>query len=210
MMKKRGRPKADHPDGWEQYGRQKRTAAFRGIEWQITFDEWWAWWQEDSRWQRRGAERDQLCMARIGDSGPYAIGNIYCTTKSENMRDAWGNGRCDGKVGCPHKLSNHDVEQAKAMLAEGSPFKEVAKRVGVNRDTLRRYLPDGGGALRVAKGRGGRRKKLSDQDIERAKALLADEKIPVSDIAKRFGINRDTFYSYFPGGRAAYQAEKRS
>ena len=55
----------------------------------------------------------------------------------------------------------------------------------------------------LARGRkGGRPPKLSDQDIEAARALLAAGTIPVADIAKRMGISRTSFYDYFPQARA--------
>jgi hypothetical protein len=135
---------------WLALRNQIECARSRGIAFEMSPEEWWAWWQEDGRWERRGAGRDQLCMARIGDTGPYAIGNIYCTTNEENWRDAWNNGCFDGKMGRPRKLSEQDVERAKAMLAEGSvTFKEVAKRFGVCRDVLYSYLPGGRRALQV-------------------------------------------------------------
>jgi DNA invertase Pin-like site-specific DNA recombinase len=61
----------------------------------------------------------------------------------------------------------------------------------------------------LARGRkGGRPKKLSEADIEAGRALLAAGTISVADIAKRLGINRDTFYSYFPRARAASRARQ--
>ncbi|MDN3574933.1 helix-turn-helix domain-containing protein, partial [Methylobacterium longum] len=55
----------------------------------------------------------------------------------------------------------------------------------------------------LARGRkGGRPKKLSEDDIAVGRALLAAGTISVADIAKRLGVNRDTFYSYFPRARA--------
>ena len=61
----------------------------------------------------------------------------------------------------------------------------------------------------LARGRkGGRPPKLSDADIEAARALLAAGTIPVAEIAKRMGISRQTFYDYFPQARA--NATKRS
>jgi DNA invertase Pin-like site-specific DNA recombinase len=54
----------------------------------------------------------------------------------------------------------------------------------------------------LARGRkGGRRRKLSDADIEAARAMLAAGTISVADIAKRVGVTRTTFYSYFPAAR---------
>ena len=51
----------------------------------------------------------------------------------------------------------------------------------------------------LAHGRkGGRPKKLSPADIEAGRALLQAGTILVAEIARRFGISRDTFYTYFP------------
>jgi DNA invertase Pin-like site-specific DNA recombinase len=55
----------------------------------------------------------------------------------------------------------------------------------------------------LARGRkGGRRKALSDGDLEVGRALLAAGNISIAEIAKRLGVSRDTFYSYFPRARA--------
>ena len=61
----------------------------------------------------------------------------------------------------------------------------------------------------LARGRkGGRPKKLSEDDIAVGRVLLAAGTISVADIAKRLGVNRDTFYSYFPRARANSTAAK--
>lgn len=54
-----------------------------------------------------------------------------------------------------------------------------------------------------ARGRkGGRRRKLSDEDLAMARALLKYPSIPVAQVAKRLGVSRATFYAYFPGARS--------
>lgn len=59
----------------------------------------------------------------------------------------------------------------------------------------------------LARGRrGGRRRKLSDEDLVVCRALLADATIPVSKVAERMGIGRQSLYRYFPAARA--NAEK--
>jgi DNA invertase Pin-like site-specific DNA recombinase len=61
----------------------------------------------------------------------------------------------------------------------------------------------------LARGRkGGRPKKLSPADIEAGRALLQAGTIPIAEIAKRLGISRDTFYTYFPRARANSLAQK--
>lgn len=146
------RPPEIPKPAWRALLNQVLNAERRGIAFEMSPDEWWAWWQQDGRWQRRGYGKDKLVMARIGDAGPYAIGNIYCTTHTENLRDARANGRMvNVRGGRRKKLSAEHVEQAKVLLVEGCTFKEVAKRVGVSRDTLYSYLPGGSSALQAEK-----------------------------------------------------------
>ncbi len=59
----------------------------------------------------------------------------------------------------------------------------------------------------LARGRkGGRPKKLTEADIAAGRAMLAAGDIPVAAIAKRLGVSRYTFYSYFPRARSAANA----
>lgn len=67
------------------YKNQQLNAKQRGIEWQLTFEEWRDWWGSD--WNQRGCTKGCLVMARYGDTGPYALDNIYKTTCEENSRD---------------------------------------------------------------------------------------------------------------------------
>lgn len=71
-------------DGYQAYRNQFNAAQRRRIEWQFTLPEWWAWWQQDARWARRGRDRDGLVMARRGDAGPYSPENTYAGTPQQN------------------------------------------------------------------------------------------------------------------------------
>lgn len=68
--------------------RQRCKAKQRGIEWLLTFDEWWAIWTESGHWQERGHNFGCYVMARHGDVGPYAVGNVSIITHSQNISDA--------------------------------------------------------------------------------------------------------------------------
>lgn len=52
----------------------------------MTFDEWLEWWGDDL--DKRGRHRDSLVMARHGDKGPYALGNIKKITARANLDEA--------------------------------------------------------------------------------------------------------------------------
>ena len=53
----------------------------------------------------------------------------------------------------------------------------------------------------AAKPKGPERRKLSEDDLVMARALLKDTSIPVAQIAKRLNVSRATFYAYFPQAR---------
>jgi hypothetical protein len=73
--------------GRQRFSVAKNDAKRRGIEFLFTFEEWWAWWQQDDRWSRRGRGGDKLVMARNGDVGPYAPWNVHCCTYAENQAE---------------------------------------------------------------------------------------------------------------------------
>ena len=60
-----------------------------------------------------------------------------------------------------------------------------------------------------ARGRiGGRRKKLTDGDLETGKMLLLGTQAPVAEIAQTLGVSLSTFYKYFPASRAQRVRER--
>jgi hypothetical protein len=67
------------------YKNQMDRAAQRGIAWQFTFETWLAWWGDDLP-NRGGWTADGLCMARLGDVGPYSPDNCYKATRRDNTR----------------------------------------------------------------------------------------------------------------------------
>ena len=48
----------------------------------------------------------------------------------------------------------------------------------------------------------GRKRKLTDQDLSTARALLRDETVTVAEVAKRLGVSPATLYRELPGGRS--------
>lgn len=70
------------------YAQQTKNAAARGVEFSMTFPQWWAVWQASGKWNERGRGMGYV-MARTGDVGPYAIGNVYICTQSQNSKDSY-------------------------------------------------------------------------------------------------------------------------
>ncbi len=67
---------------------QRTQARQRGVEWRLTFEEWFGIWTESGHWEQRGRTRGCYVMARHGDTGPYAVGNVSIITAEQNVRDA--------------------------------------------------------------------------------------------------------------------------
>lgn len=72
---------------------QKRNAKTRGIGWELTLWQWWTIWQESGHWEERGRNLGQYGMCRYGDKGPYAVGNVYIATCTQNIKDYYAFGR---------------------------------------------------------------------------------------------------------------------
>jgi hypothetical protein len=65
------------------YRRWRASARQRGIECQMTLEEWWGAWAP--HWAER--EALHLVMCRYGDRGPLAVDNIYFAPQLEHARD---------------------------------------------------------------------------------------------------------------------------
>ncbi len=70
------------------YNEQRRNAKVRGIGWEINLPEWWRVWQESGKWELRGPGKG-YCMTRIGDTGPYRVGNVEIKTIGENFSESY-------------------------------------------------------------------------------------------------------------------------
>ena len=70
------------------YHVQKSRAKERGIPFLLTFEEWWDIWLASGKWEQRGRRSGQYAMARPGDQGPYARGNIEICLVQKNVGDS--------------------------------------------------------------------------------------------------------------------------
>jgi hypothetical protein len=69
------------------YSQHKGKAVARGIEWRLTFEDWWDIWQTSGKWNLRGRYAHQYVMARYGDRGPYARDNVRICLSGENTEE---------------------------------------------------------------------------------------------------------------------------
>jgi hypothetical protein len=69
----------------QKYAQQRANAAKRGIEFDLTFDEWREIW--GGNFHRRGTGAAQLGMLRTRDEGGYSVGNVRLGTPKENQQE---------------------------------------------------------------------------------------------------------------------------
>lgn len=69
------------------FARQAINARRRGIPFELTFEQWWSLWQQSGHYADRS--RGGYIMGRIGDTGPYAVNNVYICTAAQNAHDQY-------------------------------------------------------------------------------------------------------------------------
>lgn len=135
-----------HEPGWSEYRAQRKNAKRRGIEWKITYPEWWQVWQQSGHWNERGGlGADRYCMARKGDQGAYEINNVMIITNSENhrtmtyvhsqeSREYLGQKRRERR-----RFSVDDVRAIRQMACRMT-HKEIAKQFGAAHQTITKIV----------------------------------------------------------------------
>jgi hypothetical protein len=65
----------------------RKSALARGTPFLLTFAEWLFIWQDSGHLWERGHHRGEYVMARFGDKGPYAVGNVEIIPAEQNISD---------------------------------------------------------------------------------------------------------------------------
>ena len=121
------------------YGRyvaQRAAAKSRNIPFLLTFDEWWEIWEP--HWEHRGRKLGQRVMARNGDTGPYAVGNVSIVTNVQNAKDSAKNGKvAKGSKQGSAKLIEEDIPRIRDMLRMKVTQKDIGKWFCVSKSTIR-------------------------------------------------------------------------
>lgn len=89
------------------YMKHRQDAKMRGVPWLITFEEWWSVWDASGKWPERGHCSGQYVMARYGDRGPYAVGNVRIITCNENVAEMHAVNPQRGKPKGPYRKRAH-------------------------------------------------------------------------------------------------------
>jgi hypothetical protein len=145
----------------------KANAKGRSIPFLLSFDQWQTLWLDSGKWSQRGPRQGQYVMARNGDSGPYAVGNVRICPVEENHAERPPNscpGERNGGFGknywAQHDADTRDARrQAVSLKMKGRPkssdmrsalSKTVTGRKWVIRDGRRTWAYRGDSDFPVA------------------------------------------------------------
>ena len=97
----------------KKYRIHRDGARQRGIEFLFTFEEWKAIWLESGRWVQRGGCGGKYVMARFGDKGSYAVGNVKIILFEENRAEQVGENHPSwGKIYSPEERARISARQS--------------------------------------------------------------------------------------------------
>ncbi len=82
----------------KKYSSHKSSAKFRGIDFLLTFEEWYDIWKKSGYYAQRGVGSGSYVMSRYNDVGPYSVGNVFIQSNAQNVIDAKGTGRRKGST----------------------------------------------------------------------------------------------------------------
>jgi hypothetical protein len=133
-------PFARHPY-WKAYTNQRYQALRRGIAFQLEFKQWLSIWKASGHLPNRGKQKGQYVMARHGDCGPYANGNVKIVTINQNGHESKGKTgqttpiECREKISLSHrKLSPLTEAQVREIRRSYVPYSRDANTVALARE----------------------------------------------------------------------------
>lgn len=110
------------------YLHQLYSAEHRVIEFNLTFPEWLGIWDASGHWAERGRGKGRYCMARNGDVGAYAVGNVEIIKHEKNSADFYKH--VNRKVRDELNLTPRE-RNVYDLLVKGFTPKEIAGRTGM-------------------------------------------------------------------------------
>ena len=107
------------------FNSHKQDAKRRGIDFQLTFEEWYSIWIASGHWEERGCTRGKYVMSRYGDVGPYSVDNVFIQTAYKNNSDAhvWKVGELNSFYGKKH--SEESKEKIRATMLKKKLMEET-------------------------------------------------------------------------------------
>jgi len=104
----------------QRFRQQRQMASKRGIEFKLSFEQWWDIWQQSGHWEERGRKIGQYCMSRVGDLGAYEIDNVFIQLSRANVSQAQ-QGRISPKRGRTTRPQTAEEKLKNSLAHLGKP-----------------------------------------------------------------------------------------
>lgn len=167
----------------------RAAARKKGINFLLTLNEWLAVWEASGRLQERGRNKGQYVMARFGDKGPYAIGNVRICTVTENHHEA----HCGKALTKQHKENLSKAHKGRRLTLEQRAKLSKAHK-GKRLTTAHRE-----NIGKASKGDNNPNAKLTRQQVEQLRRLRTRYKIGIIELGKIFGVSKSTAWNVVTG-----------
>lgn len=136
------------------YRAQRGNARSMGRVWNISLWEWWTVWAESGKWGKRGRGKGKYCLAVIGTTGAFEVGNVHITTNNENASDSFlvhpakkrnasrvgARGHSNGRKTKHGKTTEERRSEAWQYREQGKGPKEISLLMGITPGTVAGYL----------------------------------------------------------------------
>lgn len=160
----------------------RHTARAHGRAFLLTFDQWFEIWQASGHLKERGRKRGQYCMARFGDVGPYAVGNVRICTVTENHHEA----HCGKPLTTSHRANLSKAfrgrrlsadQRAKLSKAHSGKILSAMHKVNISRAT--RGTRNGNASLTM-------------MQVRHMRRLRQKQRLNLRTLANMFGVSVST------------------
>ena len=123
----------------------RHRAKRRKIKFLLTLGEWLRIWTDSGHLHERGCRKGQYCMARIGDKGPYSIGNVKIITHSDNLSEGLKGNKnslgCFPSMETRRKISLAGIGNKRAVGSRGNYHKRSKRTIDLMREAGKRRRP---------------------------------------------------------------------
>jgi hypothetical protein len=121
----------------KEYRTQHGNCRARQIPFELTFDEWCAWWSSTGRYDQRGRDPDQYVMVRLDASGAFRTDNIACVTLREAGEQFWTSSRRSQALQHNQSISQANRRPVRTPLGQWPSLQSAAAAHGMSESGLR-------------------------------------------------------------------------
>lgn len=178
---------------------QRHTAGRRGIEFLMTYEEWFGVWWRSGRIAEMGRKRGQYCMSRPGDRGPYAVGNVRIVRQEENKSEYQRSPRGRAVMAKLVEISKNPSVATRAKISaagRGRPKSpEFKARLSAAWKAGRMTPPP--------RGAGNPNASLTELQVAAIRAERAEKKTAYKVLGKKYGVSKSTVCNLITGATYA-------